>query len=277
MGNGSEEEVRIYYLDRDATCVESVKWEGGSGLEELLGALASDPGDLKLRSLLGSGVTLLSHELRDGQLVLDFGEDYLKLSKSEEVLFRASVVRTLCQSGEVSSVSFLVKGESLTDSSDVPYGAMSSGDFVDSGRNDSLANERTELVLYFADEAGESLVPEKRTVVYSANVAIEKIVVEQLIQGPVGEGCRATLSPDRTINSISVKEGICYVDLTEPMLDTTGAVKEEVSVYSIVNSLTEISTINRVQISIDGETARSFRGSLMLDRMFERNLDIIRQ
>ena len=60
-------------------------------------------------------------------------------------------------------------------------------------------------------------------------------------------------------------------------MDLTGAVDEEVSLYSIVNSLTEMTYINKVRISIDGETDRTFRGGIRLDEMFERNLDLIKE
>ena len=47
-------------------------------------------------------------------------------------------------------------------------------------------------------------------------------------------------------------------------------VSTDVAVYSIVNSLVELSNINKVQILINGEVPESFQTTT-----FERNLDIV--
>lgn len=66
------------------------------------------------------------------------------------------------------------------------------------------------------------------------------------------------------------KDGICYVNLDESFLTVEGNVSTDVSVYSIVNSLVELSTVNKVQILVNGEVPASFSAST-----FERNLDIV--
>ncbi len=50
---------------------------------------------------------------------------------------------------------------------------------------------------------------------------------------------------------------------------------EELSVYSIVNALTELKEIERVKIIINGKQAKNFKGSLTLDKEFPRNEAII--
>ena len=66
------------------------------------------------------------------------------------------------------------------------------------------------------------------------------------------------------------KDGICYVNLDESFLTVVNNVSTDVAVYSIVNSLVELSNINKVQILINGEVAESFQTTT-----FERNLDIV--
>ena len=51
-------------------------------------------------------------------------------------------------------------------------------------------------------------------------------------------------------------------------------VTPEVTVYSLVNSLVELSNVNKVQISINGETNINYRETLSLSLLFERNLDL---
>ena len=66
------------------------------------------------------------------------------------------------------------------------------------------------------------------------------------------------------------KDGICYVNLDETFLAVVNNVSTDVSVYAIVNSLVELSSVNKVQILINGEVPSSFGTSA-----FERNLDIV--
>ena len=46
-------------------------------------------------------------------------------------------------------------------------------------------------------------------------------------------------------------------------------------IYSVVNSLTELSTIRKVQISVNGRTDRMLRESRSLDKVYERNLELV--
>lgn len=54
-------------------------------------------------------------------------------------------------------------------------------------------------------------------------------------------------------------------------------VLEMVPVYSIVNSLTELPGISKVQILINGETNITYQESIRFETIFERNLDMIEE
>ena len=49
----------------------------------------------------------------------------------------------------------------------------------------------------------------------------------------------------------------------------------EATIYSIVNSLTGLNNVKKVQILLNGETNVIYREKLDLSTYFERNLDII--
>ncbi len=271
----------VYYLNFEGTRIDRVdilsqlSGNEAEDIEIILNALKTDPQSTELKRNLGIDVTLLNYNIVGEQLSLNFAEDYRALSKSDEVLFRAAVVRSMCQIEGVDSVIFMIEDEPLADSTGTPIGGMMAENFVDNPGDEINAYERTEITLFFANSDGTALVAEHRNVVYSSNISMEKLVMEKLLEGPENASMRATLSSDRKINSISVKDGTCYVDLSDPAVDFTGAVSEEVSIYSIVNSLSEIEGVNHVQISVDGATDRTLRGGINLDKPFERNLDII--
>lgn len=277
LGSKSQKEtmVYVYYLQKDSSGIEreAIDVTGDTNvLETLLEALGTPPLDAGLKKTLGSDTKLVRHELSERQLLLYFDEDYDKLSKIDEVLFRAAVTKTMCQVKEVEGVNFFVGDEPCKDMYGQVIGAMTPDSFVDTSMDSMGSYNRVKLTLYFASEDGKSLVKEERNVAYSTNVALEKIIVEQLLKGTAAKGMQASLSEARKINSVSVKDGICYVDISDIVLDDTATISEEVSVYSIVNSLTELDYINKVQVLIDGESQRTFRGQISLDQPFERKL-----
>ena len=49
---------------------------------------------------------------------------------------------------------------------------------------------------------------------YSSNIALEKLVVEQLIEGPKGSKLKATLPGTTKLINVSVADRICYLTLT---------------------------------------------------------------
>ncbi len=276
-GAYEDEPILIYYLTRDEDRIEGVPYEGVMTEQLLLESMSSEPSEPTLKAVLGHEVTLKSVTRNDRSLTLDFDSEYNTLPKNTEVLFRASLVRTLCQLIDVDSVLISVNSSPLADSKGIPYPGMSPENFVDGSRSDTNSYEKTTITLYFADVTGTYLVQEKRDIAFSSNVPVEKIILEALLAGPKVEEHNAVLSSDRLINSVTVKDGICYVDLTDPVLEIKSPVPEELSLYSIVNSLTELGYINKVQISIDGDTNRNFKSTISLMQPFERKQDMIRE
>jgi germination protein M len=246
-------------------------------VSELLIQLSRDPKDFNLKKMIGNEVKILDHKLEANQMILNFDESYLDMSKTTEILFRASVVRTITQIPKIDCISFQINGDPLVDTNGNPVGNMMKESFIENMWNEINSYERTSVSLYFANKTGTNLVEKKEDVVYSSNISMEKLVLEKLIEGPVDKDVRPTLSSERKINSIKVKDGICYVDLADIAVDTSGYISEELSIYSIVNSLSELKNVNKVQISIDGESNRMFRESMDLSGTFERNLDLVEQ
>lgn len=245
-------------------------------LGELFAQLGKIPYKLEYEAPLSSGFGLLGYALDNGQLTLNFDEQYKEMDTTKEVLMRAAIVRTVTQIPEISYVSFTVQGEMLLDSTGTAIGTMSKDTFIDNAGNEINAYEKVNLRLYFANEDGTGLVEEnRRNVVYSSNISLDKLVVEKLVEGPASEGVYPTVNPATKIVSVTTKDGICYVNLNEDFLNQPYNVSAEVTVYSITNSLVELSNVNKVQITINGETDVSYREKITLNNVFERNLDML--
>lgn len=272
---------KIYYVNNEETKIVEQEYvsgttDGGLLLEELLEQLTHISEKMEYETLLGKEISVEGHTLDNGLLTLDFDEGYKNLRGTREILVRASIVRTLTQIPGVERVAFTVRGEQLTDAEGAAVGVMAADTFIENAGNEINAYEKVDLKLYFANGTGDSLVEEnRRNVVYNSNISLEKLVVEKLVEGPVTEGAYPTVNPATKIVSVNVKDGTCYVDLNSDFLSQPYNVASDVTIYSITNSLVELSNINRVQISIDGESNISYRENMSLNNVFERNLDIL--
>ncbi|MBD5523870.1 MAG: GerMN domain-containing protein [Lachnospiraceae bacterium] len=271
----------IYYVNNDETKTLAREYvseteESQELLAELLGQLGEIPSKFEYKAPLASGFGLIGYTIDNGQITMNFDEHYKEMDRVREVLMRAAIVRTVTQVSEISYVSFMVQGEPLTDSSGNAIGTMSADLFIDNAGNEINAYEKVNLHLYFANEDGTGLVEEnRRNVVYSSNISLEKLVVEKLIEGPMAEGAYPTVNPETKVISVTIKDGICYVNLNEDFLNQTYNVGAEVTIYSLTNSLVELSNVNKVQISINGETNVAYRENVALSSVFERNLDLL--
>ena len=272
---------KIYYVNNEETKIVEREYVSGTTdsellFEEFLEQLAHISEKMEYETLLDKEISVVGHTLDSGLLTLDFDGTYHNLRGTREILVRASIVRTMTQLPGVERIAFTVMGEQLMDASGAAVGVMAADTFIENAGNEINAYEKVDLKLYFANETGDSLVEEnRRNVVYNSNISLEKLVVEKLVQGPMTQGAYPTINPTTKIVSVTVKDGTCYVNLSNEFLSQPYNVASDVTIYSITNSLVELSNVNRVQISVNGETNISYRENMSLNNVFERNLDIL--
>lgn len=276
----TEEGNSIYYLNKEGTALVPVSYEitgntAEAKVEELLRKLEEVPESVDLRRTIPENVKLLKYTLDRKQLYLDFGTEYLELDKATEVLVRAAVVHTMCQIEEVSYIGFQVAGEPLQDSKGNSIGLMNENTFLDNMGSEENATKIVKLNLYFANKAGDKLKNQSCVIEYNANVALEKVIVEQLIAGPTEDGYYATIPKDTKVMSVTIKDGVCYVNLDTGFTAQGYDVLGSVTIYSIVNSLTELPDITSVQILVNGETSITYKDNISLETTFQRNTEII--
>ena len=187
------------------------------------------------------------------------------------------MVRTLTQIDAVKTVTFQVGGSPLTDASGNVIGTMTEDTFIYNAGNEINTYEKVTLTLYFTNESGDGLIKVYRTVVFNSNISMERIALEQLIAGPNTDEVYPTINPATSINSITVRDGICYVDLDSAFTTEPYTVTAQTAIYSIVNTLCEFTEVNKVQITVDGNKDVKFMDSLSLSSTYERNLEIIEE
>ncbi len=246
---------------------------------EVLKLLCAVPDNKELKATLTSGINIITYSYDGEQVIVSLGEKYKELSRTTEVLTRAALVRSLTNIPGINYVMLTVNGEALTDLSGNAIGIMTADMFVDNaGTQVETVESKVNLRLYFANETGDGLIAVNRELTHNAdvsNVPMEKLVVEQLISGPANNETFPTISSDTKLVNITVKDGVCYLTFNSAILTTVNNVTTDVTIYSIVNSLVELSNINKVQISIEGNKDGKFRDKYEASTVFERNLSLV--
>ncbi len=275
--------IEISYLNQAETqIIPEVHYLQGKEttdrIVEVLSLLGEVPDSKELKATLTGSIYIVSYTYDDGQVIVSMSDKYKELSKTTEVLIRAALVRSLTNIPGVEYVMLTVNGEPLTDSSGTALGIMTADMFLDGAGTPFNSYEQTTIRLYFANETGDGLISINRNLLHNmdmSNISMEKLVIEQLIKGPVNDSSYATVNPETKLLSVTVKDGICYVNFDSGFLTPVNNVTSEVAIYSVVNSLVELTNVNKVQISVDGNKDMKFREKYELSTVFERNLQII--
>lgn len=271
-------EYNIYYVNTDKTKTVAVGYEPQAEdakdlIAEYLEELFEDPDNPDYRRAIPERVRLDSWKLEDGQLYLYFNSAYLEMDNIEEVLCRAALVRTLIQTEGVDCISFYVGDAPLLDEGGKLVGLMTEESFIENPGEQINTIQTANITLYFSNLEGTALLQEVQEVHYSSNISLEKLVMEQLLKGPQGDKGRAAVPYGTKLVNVSVLDGVCFVNLDEGFLNQNYEIAEPIVIYAIVNSLTELTSVNKVQISVNGDSSRIYREKLDLDTMYERNLD----
>lgn len=278
--SGLGKSINMYYLNKDKTKVVQETYVAKATttevmLPEIIEILSTQPENVGLKAPISDGFSVLNYSVEESQLVLNFDVRYLDMEATEEILTRAALVRTLTQIPGIKYVSITIENEPLQDTAGNPVGTMTADMFIDNAGTEINSYEKVKLHLYFANETGDGLIEVNRTIVYNSNISLEKLVVEQIITGPTNEESNPTTNPETKIMSVTVKDGVCYVNLDEAYLTQPYQVSSDVTIYSMVNSLVELSNVNKVQISINGKTDIMYREKTSLTTFFERNLELL--
>ena len=284
-GNGEKEapsEYFMYYLSLEANKVVENAYEpeassGDEMIQEFVDRLNETPEGEDYQRLMPKDVKIDSYSLEDSTLILTIGGDYEQMERPREILVRVGLVRAFTQISGVDRVQIVTENGELKDSAGNVIGAMTRESFVENAGSEINNYQYTTLTLYFANETGDKLVPETRSVYYSTSVPLERVVVEQLVKGPAEEGHYAVLPSDTNILSVTTSENIAYVNFDNTFMNGTMSVVQEIPIYALVNSITTNCPVQRVQFSIDGESDVTFRESMKLNQFYERDLSYLEE
>lgn len=272
----------LFYINAEETALRKEPYKikeksPRQAVEKMLQKLAETPESIELKPAISHGVKIERFDMTEGKLHLYLNEEYLELDRVMEVLSRAAIVQSLTQIEGVRQVDFYIGTEPLKTKNGDPVGLMSVDSFVQDTGTALKSYQNAGLTLFFANEAGDGLVVEKTNVRYLSNVSMEKLVIDQLIEGPKTKKAKAILPPETKVLSVSVKDGICYVNLDKKFLEPNYDVDPKVVIYGIANSLISTGNVSWVQIAVEGQTAVKFQETINLNEPFDRNLELVKE
>ncbi len=274
--------IIMAYISTDGTKIVEEEYylqsvSTASQVDEILSLLSTTPSKMEYTAPLAQEIEVLDVTVNEDSVILNLSKEYGQLDSITEILTRASVVRSLTQIADITYVAIQVEGSDIRDNDGELVGRMTADSFIDNSGEEISSYEKTTIRLYFANEEGTALKAVNRTLAYNTNIAMERLVLEELIKGPASTNTEvsALLSSDTKVISVIVQDRVCYVNLDETFLNYSTDVDAEVILYGIVNTLCELSNISRVQFSVNGDSNVMFRESISLNTEFTKDLSYV--
>ncbi len=269
-------DIQIYALNADETELTSygynfVAYDTAARISELISRLQISDKDGNYFSAIAQSVPLKDWTLSEkGILTCYFGSEYYSMKNTKEILSRAAIVKTFCQISDIFGVEFII-GEEALKIQDSIVGIMTEDLFL---MDIGLSTIQADVTLFFAAEDMSGLVPVDCTLYSEETKTVESLVLQALVDGPEAGSGVATLPSGTKINRVTTKDSICYIDLSNEFLSYSDTIPPHLTVYSIVNSLSDLDYINSVVITVDGQTQDKYL-TVDISSILECNLDYV--
>ena len=130
------------------------------------------------------------------------------------------------------------------------------------------------LTLYFPNSDASGLISTDRTVVI-ADQEVIKAMFNELASPP--SGIQKPLPKGTTLISASVKDDVATIDLSTEFQKNFGggSAGEQMTMYSIVNTITTLPNVHSVQFLLDGKKLDGILGNLDTSAPLKRNEGLI--
>ena len=121
-------------------------------------------------------------------------------------------------------------------------------------------------------------MPEQRYI-YAGEDEWAREVIAELIRGPQDNEHVKTVPPNAKLRDLWIEDGIAYVDFSREFQSEHwgGSAGDTFTLFSIVNSLTELPNIEAVYFLIEGETEDAILGHMDTTRPMGRRDDLIKR
>ncbi len=270
----------IYYLNKDHTDLtrQGFYFDSKTGQEladDIAGRIAvnSENSD---ESPLPAGVVIEKTEVIDQQVHVHLNKFYEKTSLKDDALCRCALVESFMQIPGVAGVRLYIGDEPMTDENGDPYDLLTYESFVFSSPGIPGQTKNITLNLYFGAPDGQYLKKESVPAAVESDQSLIRIIMDKLLDGPAYEGEQAVIPEDTAVLGVSVSGKTAYINLGNGFSDNDEIISAKLAVCSIVNSITDNTDIEQVQIQIEGSTPTSYGGEIDLRHPLKPSRSIIK-
>jgi len=217
----------------------------------------------------------------ENTLLVTFSRSFADIDPIDMTLAISSLVYTLTELDFIDQLEFYIGEEPMLDGQGNTFGLRSRENTSLAETVPSWIADTATVILYFPDEQMMGLVGEIRVIEVNRQEDIWSFILDALIEGPVSPDLYPAIPIETTFvlgelmgDTISVSFGHDFYDA----LSSGGSADESFMVYSLVNTLTTLPEIRRVQIFIDGQPIQpDEEGNLHMDLSgpIERNESLI--
>ncbi len=142
------------------------------------------------------------------------------------------------------------------------------------------AVQTMDVAVYYVKSTADNMYLVREVHKVEKSEAVAGAALNELITGtPQTDGAYRVLPADTGVLGIKIEQGLATVDFSAEVLQANvGATGEALGIASIVNTLTEFPTVQKVQFTVDGrvENGLDWWGHVGLhDQPFERNLNSV--
>lgn len=279
-GDVEKYKAKLYFLNNEGTRLEIEEREilmpkaDGSLANLILTELIKGPTRADLKQVIPAETTVLRINVEEGIATVDFSKAFHFEQEIDSIFARTAVVSTLCEIPGIEKVKILVDGKDLCATDGTVVRTMSMDDIVYDSQ--LVVADYKYVKLYFANKNADGLVAEGRTVTINSKESLEYVLLNELIKGPQAEYAYKTVPEETKILSVETKEGTCFVNLSQEFKTKHwgGSSGETMTIYSIVNTLTELDTVQKVQFLIEGQKVEVFI-HYIFNEPFERDAKLI--
>lgn len=223
---------------------------------QLMESLLSGPKEPGVRSPFPAGTSMRSVKVSGGHATVDMSTVYGNLSGVDLTVADYCITLTLTQLAEIRNVTVTVNGQTLAYRGVQTFSAR---DVLLTSAEDIVATVETEL--YFVNAEGV-LVREPRTLqIYEGDTRAETLV-ETLLNGPENKELLNPFPEGFAVQSVWVKDGRCYVNLSATMMDALPPeTRLELPLQAMASSLLSMRTVQEVQFLLDAEPTMTIGGA----------------
>ena len=254
--------VQFYYISKNPDYFsptgilgseERILNEEQNSVADLMDRYLSGPISQELSNPFPQGLRMISaeeaeQEFSPKEITLVLDDTLTDLSGIRLQLACACIARTLYDYGGYETVN--IRAETLPLEGDRELISMQPAKLV---LEDHRAGQPNALVtLYFADSNGRYLIGEQRSVPGEDNDNLPEFIVRNLIEGPQSDTLSPTIPEGTMLLNVSRVDRVCMVSFSEEFLSNRPktAQEERMTVFSLVNSLTQLDGVDSVEIMV---------------------------